>query len=66
MTWMAAAVSVVAAILVSPLLAAWTVGLTTDPDDDTGTVVAAQAGERCTVGHRRGGRSRPGRRCRGW
>ena len=31
MTWVAVPVSVVAAVLVSPLLAAWTVGLTTDP-----------------------------------
>ena len=31
MTWVTVPVSVVAAILVSPLLAGWTVGLTTDP-----------------------------------
>jgi len=31
MTWVAVSVSVVAAILVSPLPAAWTVGITTDP-----------------------------------
>ena len=31
MTWVAVPVSVVAAVLVSPLLAAWTVALTTDP-----------------------------------
>ena len=31
MTWAAIPVSVITAILVSPLLAAWTVGLTTNP-----------------------------------
>ena len=49
MTWVAVPVSVVAAVLVSPLLAGWTVGLTTDPATDSGTVVAAQVGERADV-----------------
>ena len=31
MLWVAASVSMIAAILLSPLLAGWTVGLTTDP-----------------------------------
>ena len=44
MPWVTVLVSVVAAVLVSPLLAGWTVGLTTDPAHRLGTVVAAPAG----------------------